>query len=228
PQRAPQPAGARAPASAPEKIPERTPERAYVGAPYVPSPAALAAAQRLAVTRSYGPPTYVPGRPSPNVAAAASRPYQSVAPTPQAAPTASPAAVIGAARGRFVWPARGDIISPFGVKGVGRRNDGVDIRSAQGTVVRAAAAGNVVYAGDQVPGFGNLVLVKHADGWVTAYAHLDKISVQMRQSVAQGQELGQVGSTGGVLEPQLHFEVRYAPTPADKARPVDPLLVLPK
>ncbi|HEY5289096.1 MAG TPA: M23 family metallopeptidase, partial [Caulobacteraceae bacterium] len=133
-----------------------------------------------------------------------------------------------AGRGRFIWPVRGEIISPFGVKGVGRRNDGVDLRSPQGTVVHAAAAGNVVYAGDQVPGFGNLVLVKHADGWVTAYAHLDRLSVQMRQMVTQGQEVGEVGQTGGVSEPQLHFEVRYAPTPADKARPVDPLLVLPK
>ena len=118
-----------------------------------------------------------------------------------------------AGRGRFIWPVRGEIISPFGVKGVGRRNDGVDVRAPQGSLVRAAAAGEVVYAGDQVPGFGNLVLVKHADGWVTAYAHLDKVSVQMRQTVTQGQELGQVGQTGGVTEPQLHFEIRYAPTP---------------
>jgi murein DD-endopeptidase MepM/ murein hydrolase activator NlpD len=104
----------------------------------------------------------------------------------------------------------------------------VDLSSPQGTTVRAAAAGEVVYAGDQVPGFGNLVLVKHADGWVTAYAHLDRTSVQMRQAVMQGQEIGEVGSSGGVSEPQLHFEVRYAPSPTDKARPVDPMLVLPR
>ncbi|MDQ2861123.1 MAG: peptidoglycan DD-metalloendopeptidase family protein, partial [Pseudomonadota bacterium] len=202
--------------------------------PYVPSPWALAAAQRLAVTRSYGPPTYVPGRPNPNAAIPAAPPrtyaYRppAAAYAPPAAPALSQAAVAQAGRGRFIWPVRGEIIAPFGVMGVGRRNDGVDVRSAQGTVVHAAAAGNVVYAGDQVPGFGNLVLIKHADGWVTAYAHLDKLSVQMRQMVAQGQEVGEVGQTGGVTEPQLHFEVRYAPTPADKARPVDPLLVLPK
>jgi murein DD-endopeptidase MepM/ murein hydrolase activator NlpD len=123
---------------------------------------------------------------------------------------------------------RGEIISPFGVKGVGRRNDGIDIRVPEGLAVHAAAAGDVVYAGNQVPGFGNLVLVKHADGWVTAYAHLQTIAVTMRQSVTQGDTLGVVGTTGGVSEPQLHFEIRYAPTPAEKARPVDPLLVLPK
>jgi murein DD-endopeptidase MepM/ murein hydrolase activator NlpD len=143
-------------------------------------------------------------------------------------PTPSETEIANAARGRFVWPVRGEILSGFGVKGVGRRNDGLDIRAAQGTLVRSAAAGEVVYAGDQVPGFGNLVLVKHADGWVTAYAHLERVSVQMRQSITQGQEIGQVGLSGGVAEPQLHFEVRYAPTPADKARPVDPSLVLPR
>jgi murein DD-endopeptidase MepM/ murein hydrolase activator NlpD len=104
----------------------------------------------------------------------------------------------------------------------------MDIKAPQGEAVRAAAAGDVVYAGDQVPGFGNLVLVKHADGWVTAYAHLDKVSVKMRDTVEQGQQIGQVGESGGVTEPQLHFEIRYAPTPLEKARPIDPALVLPK
>jgi len=227
---APAPQYRQAPAPAPASA-----YRSYGGpeapGPYVPSPAALAAAQRLAVSRSYGPPTYVPGRPSPNagVAAQPPRPYVYSPPAvTQNAPSLSPTAVAEAGRGRFIWPVRGQILSPFGTTGVGRRNDGVDVKSPQGTVVVAAAAGNVVYAGDQVPGFGNLVLVKHADGWVTAYAHLDRVSVQMRQSVTQGEELGAVGQTGGVAEPQLHFEVRYAPTPSDKARPVDPLLVLPK
>jgi len=136
--------------------------------------------------------------------------------------------VAEAGRGRFIWPVVGDMLSTFGEKDVGRSNDGIDVKASQGAPVKAAAAGEVVYAGDQVPGFGNLVLVKHADGWVTAYAHLDKVSVKMREAVAQGQQIGEVGQSGGVSEPQLHFEVRYAPTPMDKARPVDPLLVLPK
>jgi murein DD-endopeptidase MepM/ murein hydrolase activator NlpD len=135
---------------------------------------------------------------------------------------------MAAGKGRFVWPVRGQILSAFGVQDVDRRNDGVDIKSPMGTSVHAAAAGEVVYAGDQVPGFGNLVLVKHADGWVTAYAHLARVDVKMRETVAQDQEIGEVGQTGGVNEPQLHFEVRYAATPIEKARPVDPLLVLPE
>lgn len=135
--------------------------------------------------------------------------------------------VAAAGKGRFVWPVRGDVLSPFGPKGGGQRNDGLNIRAPSGSQVQAAAAGEVVYAGDQVPGFGNLVLVKHDGGWVTAYAHLSRVDVKMRDRVMQGQSIGSVGSTGGVGEPQLHFEVRYAPSPKDKARPVDPSLVLP-
>uniref|UniRef100_UPI002FDAEB73 murein hydrolase activator EnvC family protein n=1 Tax=Phenylobacterium sp. TaxID=1871053 RepID=UPI002FDAEB73 len=131
-------------------------------------------------------------------------------------------------RGRFVWPMRGDMLSTFGPKGTGQRNDGINLRARAGETVRAAAAGDVVYAGDQVPGFGNLVLIKHADGWVTAYGHLSRIDVKMQDKISQGQQIGQAGSTGEVTEPQLHFEVRYAPTPQDRARPIDPMLVLPQ
>ena len=154
-------------------------------------------------------------------------PYPSVA-TEAPPPTRTDSQVMAAGKGRFVWPVRGEILSAFGVQDVDRRNDGVDIKSPMGTAVHAAAAGEVVYAGDQVPGFGNLVLVKHADGWVTAYAHLAHVDVKMRETVSQDQEIGQVGQTGGVPEPQLHFEVRYAATPIEKARPVNPLLVLPE
>jgi murein DD-endopeptidase MepM/ murein hydrolase activator NlpD len=131
-------------------------------------------------------------------------------------------------RGVFQWPIRGQVISGFGDKGTSQRNDGLNIRARGGEAVRAAASGDVVYAGDQVPGFGNLVLIKHDNGWVTAYGHLGKVDVRMQQKVTQGQTIGQAGTTGGVSEPQLHFEVRYAPTPQERARPVDPALVLPK
>jgi murein DD-endopeptidase MepM/ murein hydrolase activator NlpD len=191
----------------------RAPEP-YASGAYVPSQYALAAAaarRSQMATNTYNPP--------------AAR-Y----PIPNRLPEggATQATIVNAGQGRFAWPVRGEIITAFGMTGVGRRNDGVDIRSPAGTEVRAAAAGEVVYAGNQVPGFGNLVLIKHADGWVSAYAHLAEVSVRMRQTVYQGQQVGFVGITGGVSEPQLHFEIRYAPTPADKAKPLDPLLVLPK
>ena len=147
---------------------------------------------------------------------------------PIASPPASDAQITQMGAGRFEWPLRGEVLSSFGSKGTGQRNDGLNIRANSGDPVRSAADGDVVYAGDQVPGFGNLVLVKHADGWVTAYGHLSRVGVRMQQKVRQGQEIGLAGSSGGVAEPQLHFEVRFAPTAQERARPIDPALVLPR
>jgi murein DD-endopeptidase MepM/ murein hydrolase activator NlpD len=141
-------------------------------------------------------------------------------------PALSDTQIAALAHSRFIWPVHGEIINGFGSKGLGVRNDGVDVRSQEGATVHAAAPGEVVYAGNQIPGYGNLVLIQHADGWVTAYAHLSRMSVQMRQHVDQGQEIGLVGTSGGVSEPQLHFEVRYKASAGETARPVDPLLVL--
>ncbi|WP_068874127.1 MULTISPECIES: LysM peptidoglycan-binding domain-containing protein [unclassified Phenylobacterium] len=146
---------------------------------------------------------------------------------PVASPPVSDAQISQMGRGLFAWPLQGQVLSGFGSRGGGVRNDGLNIRASTGDPVRAAAAGDVVYAGDQVPGFGNLVLIKHADGWVTAYGHLSRVEVRMQQKVEQGQQIGLAGSSGGVSEPQLHFEIRYAPTPQERARPVDPTLVLP-
>jgi murein DD-endopeptidase MepM/ murein hydrolase activator NlpD len=89
----------------------------------------------------------------------------------------------------------------------------------------AAATGDVVYAG-ALPELGNLVLVKHQDGWITAYAHLSKTEVRIKDHVAQGQEVGQAGESGSAAQSEVYFEIRYAPTPRDKARPVDPALLL--
>ena len=171
--------------------------------PYTPSPLTPHATTPPAITN--GPP---------------------IAPTGAPPPTDAQISELG--RGKFLWPVRGVVLSEFGPKTAGQRNDGINIQAEAGDPVRAAAAGDVVYAGDQVPGFGNLVLLKHPDGWVTAYGHLSKVEVKMQQKVSQGQEIGQAGQTGGVAEPQVHFEVRYAPNPLDRARPVDPKLVLPR
>lgn len=108
----------------------------------------------------------------------------------------------------FSWPSDGSIISSYGPKKDGLHNDGINIKAPRGAAVRAAENGVVVYAGDELKGYGNLVLVKHADRWMTAYAHLDKITVARGATMARGQTLGTVGTTGGVDTPQLHFEVR--------------------
>lgn len=131
-------------------------------------------------------------------------------------------------RGCFAWPVNGQILSAYGAKPGGQRNDGVNIGAPAGTPVRAAAPGKVVYSGGDVPGFGVTVLIQHENGWVTVYGHLAKADVRMQQRVEVGQQIGTVGMTGGVPTPQLHFEIRYSPSPKYKAKAVDPGLVLPR
>ena len=192
-------------------------------APYSPPPVT----PTPTTPQPYTPPT---PRPTPVTPAPTPRPTTPSGPAviPPPAGDLSDSQISTYGKGRFLWPLRGQILSDFGPKGTGQRNDGINIRTKAGDTVRAAAAGDVVYAGDQVPGFGNLVLIKHADGWVTAYGHLGRVDVKMQQKVVQGQQIGQAGQTGGVSEPQLHFEVRYAPSANERAKPVDPELVLPK
>jgi murein DD-endopeptidase MepM/ murein hydrolase activator NlpD len=190
----------------------------------VPAPAAEAPPAYTPPPRREEPAPALPSRPQPY--SGGSRYTPPVAPAP-AAPSVSDAQVSQLGRGRFVWPLQGEIISAFGAKPGGARNDGINIRASTGDPVRVAASGDVVYAGDQVPGFGNLVLVKHPDGWVTAYGHLSRVDVKMQQKVTQGQQIGLAGATGGVAEPQLHFEIRYGAA-GERARPIDPNLVLPR
>ena len=92
--------------------------------------------------------------------------------------------------------------------GKGRKNDGINISAPHGTSVKAADKGTVAYTGNALKGFGNLVLIKHPDGYITAYAHIDKILVQKGQSVQRGEKIATVGKTGSASTPQLHFEVR--------------------
>lgn len=109
---------------------------------------------------------------------------------------------------KFDWPVRGKIISGYGNLGSGRKNDGINIKAALGTNVKAADSGTVAYAGNELKGFGNLILIKHVDGWITAYAHNDRLFVKKGQKVTRGEKIATVGSTGSVTTPQLHFEVR--------------------
>ena len=133
----------------------------------------------------------------------------------------STAAARSTSRRRYplVWPVQGQITSRFGQRG-SRLHDGIDVGAAKGTPVRVAAGGEVIYAAKQ-GGYGNLVLVRHADGIVTVYAHLDRFTVRKGQSLAQGQPLGYVGETGHATGPHLHFEVRRG------INPENPLKLLP-
>lgn len=111
-------------------------------------------------------------------------------------------------KAKFAWPVNGTVISGFGNLGSGRKNDGINIKASLGTAVKAADSGIIAYAGSELKGFGNLILIKHTDGWITAYAHNDKLLVRKGQKVVRGEKIATVGSTGSVTTPQLHFEVR--------------------
>jgi len=114
----------------------------------------------------------------------------------------------------FLWPVRGgSVISDYGAKPGGLQNDGINIAAPRGASIRAADAGSVVYAGNELRGFGNLLLVRHRDGWITAYAHADELLVKRGDTVIRGQTIARVGSTGGVSSPQLHFEIRRGSRP---------------
>jgi LysM repeat protein len=140
-----------------------------------------------------------------------------VAVKPVDASTLTQAAPESTGIGEFRWPVRGRVISAFGEETAGNRNDGIDISVPEGTAVKAAENGVVVYAGDELEGFGNLVLVRHSDGWVSAYAHNKSIEVQRGAEVRRGEIIARSGRTGNADMPKLHFELRK------NSLPVDPL-----
>jgi murein DD-endopeptidase MepM/ murein hydrolase activator NlpD len=115
----------------------------------------------------------------------------------------------------FRWPVRGRIIAGFGPKPTGQQNDGINIAVPEGTPVRASDDGVVAYSGNELKGYGNLVLVRHANGHVTAYAHASELLVKRGDTVKRGQTIAKSGQTGNVSSPQLHFEIRKGATPVD-------------
>ena len=122
--------------------------------------------------------------------------------------------------GAFIWPAQGRIILNFGPKENGLHNDGINIAVPTGSPVKAAQSGVVAYAGNELKGYGNLLLVRHANGWMTAYAHNSKLLVKRGDTVKKGQTISLSGSTGSVTSPQVHFEIRKG------AKAVDPRSVI--
>ena len=136
--------------------------------------------------------------------------------------TAAPLTKPPQAAGGFIWPIEGRLLSEFGAKGGGLYNDGINIAGRTGASVRAAESGVVAYAGNEVRGFGNMLLIKHDGGWVTTYAHNDALLVERGDRVQRGQVIARVGSTGSVDQPQLHFEIRKG------KKAVDPLDHLPR
>ena len=121
-------------------------------------------------------------------------------------------------RNTFLWPIEGRVISGFGAKPGGKHNDGINIAAPVGSEIRAAQSGVVAYAGNELRGYGNLVLIRHDGGWMTAYAHNDSLLVGKGDVVARGQVISHSGRTGSVSRPQAHFEIRRDGEPQDPLR----------
>ena len=109
---------------------------------------------------------------------------------------------------KFIWPVKGKLISKYGKSKEGFYNDGINIISQKGAVVISSEDGKVIYSGNEIPGYGNLILIKHSKNWITAYAHLSEVFIEKGNLVKKGEKIGSVGSTGNVRSPQLHFEIR--------------------
>jgi murein DD-endopeptidase MepM/ murein hydrolase activator NlpD len=151
-------------------------------------------------------------------------PASSLAPEPPKAARA-PAAVAAnqaASQPSFQWPARGRVIAGFGADVGGVPNNGIDLAVPAGTDIRAAEEGEVLYTGNEIKGLGNLVLLRHRDGFITAYAHAKSFAVKTGDNVRRGQVIAKSGQTGTVTAPQLHFEIRKESAPVDPAQYLPP------
>jgi murein DD-endopeptidase MepM/ murein hydrolase activator NlpD len=124
---------------------------------------------------------------------------------------------VTAAMPKFRWPVNGRVIQAFGPKPSGQQNDGINVSVPEGTPIKAAEDGVVAYAGNELKTYGNLVLIRHSNGYVTAYAHASEITVKRDDVVKRGQVIAKAGQTGSVSAPQLHFEIRKGSTPVDPA-----------
>jgi len=173
--------------------------------------------------------TTTPAGAQPKPVAAAPPPPKEPDPPAQSAsmvtPVADPPATDGvkSAEGtgslpKFRWPANGRVIAGFGPTTNGQQNDGINIALPENTPVKAAEDGVVAYAGNELKGYGNLVLVRHPNGYVTAYAHAKELLVKRGDQVKRGQLIARSGQTGNVTAPQLHFEIRKGASPLDPMR----------
>jgi murein DD-endopeptidase MepM/ murein hydrolase activator NlpD len=176
------------------------------------APAAVAATQPAAALAS----------PATKVAAAAGGPPQSArlaqaTTTPEDTKIETPvkAAEATGALPTFRWPVRGKVITSYGAKTNGKANDGINLAVPEGTPVKAAEDGVVAYSGNELKGYGNLVLVRHSNGYVTAYAHASELLVKRGDTIKRGQIIAKSGQSGEVGSPQLHFEIRKGSSPVD-------------
>jgi murein DD-endopeptidase MepM/ murein hydrolase activator NlpD len=195
-------------------------------------PAKAAAVAKNASGNVAGAPAAAPGKPQqvaqlkPGPTLQSVKPAEPAASARMATPAADGQAEDSAPAGTagmpaFRWPLRGRVVTNFGAKTSGGSSDGIDLAVPEGTAIRAADDGVVAYAGNELKGYGNLVLVRHANGFVTAYANASEITVKRNDQVHRGQVIAKSGQTGTAPTPQLHFEIRK------NSAPVDPMQYLP-
>jgi murein DD-endopeptidase MepM/ murein hydrolase activator NlpD len=180
----------------------------------IPRGSAPASAPSPVPTTIAAPVAPLPGVPQPKVINA-QRPEAPAAPGPVTAEAAPVPAVAAKSASRFRWPVTGQVVQSFGPRPDGTPSDGIAIATPVGTDVAAAGDGTVAYAGSELKGYGNLILVRHEDGWVSAYAHASEILVKRGDTVKRGQTIAKSGQTGAVDAPVLHFELREGTKPVD-------------
>jgi murein DD-endopeptidase MepM/ murein hydrolase activator NlpD len=184
--------------------------------------AAVAPAAQPAAVVAAAQPAAALAPPATKMAAVAGDPQQKVRLAqatgniePPAAETPVKAADATGALPTFRWPVRGKVITAYGAKANGKANDGINLAVPEGTPVKAAEDGVVAYSGNELKGYGNLVLIRHANGYVTAYAHASELLVKRGDTIKRGQIIAKSGQSGEVGSPQLHFEIRKGSSPVD-------------
>jgi murein DD-endopeptidase MepM/ murein hydrolase activator NlpD len=172
------------------------------------------AAQKPAAPRIEKPHTV----PVAKVAAAPVEKARVATPEPHATESVAKTEHVASAMPSFRWPVKGRVIAGFGKRPNGTQNDGINLAVPEGTPIKAAEEGVVAYAGNELKGYGNLVLIRHGDGFVSAYANASELLVKRGDTIKRGQVIAHAGQTGNVTSPQLHFEIRKGSTPVDPAK----------
>lgn len=188
---------------------------AAVAAPLAPAPVAAApvAGTLQPVAAAPAPATKMAAVAAPVQSARLAQATANVEEKP--AETPAKAAEVTSALPTFRWPVRGKVITTYGAKTNGKSNDGINLAVPEGTPVKAAEDGVVAYSGNELKGYGNLVLVRHSNGYVTAYAHASELMVKRGDTIKRGQVIAKSGQSGEVASPQLHFEIRKGSSPVD-------------
>jgi len=194
---------------------------AMPGARFVPDSYGEPAGQQTAAANPNAPSSVKREGLAPPPGTSQGEPPRSAAPAGEPTPLSKTSVTVPATppAAKMIWPVNGKVVSAYGTSG-GQKNDGIDIAAAKGTPVKAAEGGKVVYAGNEVARMGNLLLIEHPGGYITAYGNNEELLVKKGDTVKKGQTIAKVGNSGGTAEPQLHFEVRRA------GKTIDPRTVL--